>query len=158
MNWVRYKNKSDNTRFCKFFFVVAESLQIYSSSCYSGTQTTVSLCKLQWENKYKLGQNQAIPKDGKHKKTYPSIKKATQVTRINGSHIIACARGKRKQGGEYVWRYEGMSISWQVTLLLYQLNYFACPSVLQHIFLKSRSHFSTRLIRSFCVKPETSDD
>jgi hypothetical protein len=44
--------------------------------------------------------------DGKYKRTYPSIKKATQVTGINGSHLIACAKGKRKQSGGYVWRYE----------------------------------------------------
>ena len=44
--------------------------------------------------------------DGKYKATYPSIKKATKATGVNGSNIIACAKGKRKRGGAYVWRYE----------------------------------------------------
>jgi hypothetical protein len=45
--------------------------------------------------------------DGKYKRAFSSIKKAKQVTGINGSHIIACAKGERKQVGGYVWRYEG---------------------------------------------------
>ena len=44
--------------------------------------------------------------DGKYKTTYPSIKNATKVTGVNGSHIIACAKGQRKRGGGYVWKYE----------------------------------------------------
>jgi len=37
--------------------------------------------------------------DGKHKRTYSSIKKATQVTGINGSHYRLC-KGQEETG----WR------------------------------------------------------
>jgi hypothetical protein len=44
---------------------------------------------------------------GKYIATYSSITKATKASGVNGSNIVACAKGKRKQAGGYVWRYEG---------------------------------------------------
>src|SRR4051794_5545998 len=47
--------------------------------------------KMARKNRVKIKQ---YTKDGKHKKTYSSIKKAAEVTGISGSHIVACAKGK----------------------------------------------------------------
>jgi len=44
--------------------------------------------------------------DGKYKTTYTGIKKAAKITGVNSSNIVACAKGKRNQGGGYIWKYE----------------------------------------------------
>jgi hypothetical protein len=44
--------------------------------------------------------------DGKYKTAYASIKQAAKKTDVNASNIVACAKGKRRRGGGYVWRYE----------------------------------------------------
>jgi hypothetical protein len=45
--------------------------------------------------------------DGKYKTTHASIKQAAKKIGVNASNIVACAKGKTRRGGGYVWRYEG---------------------------------------------------
>jgi len=43
---------------------------------------------------------------GKYKTTYASIKEAAKKTGVSSSNIVACAKGNRRRGDGYVWRYE----------------------------------------------------
>jgi group I intron endonuclease len=38
-------------------------------------------------------------------KVFPYLRKATEETGVNCSHICSCCKGKRKQAGGYVWKY-----------------------------------------------------
>lgn len=84
---------------------LSKIFNINSHTIYERLQKGISLQDaVSVDAKWKLSVCQ-LTTELKHIKTYNSITQAEIETRIKGSNISACCKGKRKTAGGYVWQY-----------------------------------------------------